>query len=92
MPRPWIWAYYLFFLHYPLESMVTNEMQGLAFEGCPDEMYAKQMCYKGGDDAVASFGYSHGNRYLNLIWLAVFFVAFELIKGLAIQRIVHLKR
>eukprot|EP00741_Cyanophora_paradoxa_P019998 tig00021179_g19301.t1 len=92
MPRPWIWAYYAFFMHYPVESMVTNEMQGMEFTGCTDALYAKGMCYKTGDDAVASFGYSYDNRYLNLIWLAVFFVGFELIKGLAIHRVVHLKR
>eukprot|EP00741_Cyanophora_paradoxa_P000577 tig00000411_g556.t1 len=92
MPRPWIWAYYFFFMHYPVESMVTNEMQGMEFTGCTDALYAKGMCYKTGDDAVASFGFSYDNRYLNLIWLAVFFVGFELIKGFAIHRIVHLKR
>eukprot|EP00741_Cyanophora_paradoxa_P013320 tig00020684_g12863.t1 len=79
-------------LHYLLESLVANEMQGLRFEGCPLEVHARGACFRAGEDAVASFGYSYDNRYLNLLWLAVFLAAFELFKGLAIHRVVHLKR
>lgn len=37
LPVYWLWMYYVSFMHYPLEALVSNELHSLSFHCDSDE-------------------------------------------------------
>jgi ABC-type multidrug transport system permease subunit len=103
IPKYWIWMYYLNLVHYPLEAVVVNEMEGNWF-GCPHgkgavEVYipsantTKEYCpITTGEMMLESVDYKVGNKFPDMAITLAFWFAFVIFSFLALRFIRHIKR
>jgi len=88
----WIWMYYLSFIRYPLQFLISNELlqdtfdcTGLTLDQCP---------YHTGTDILNIFGidYSFSGRALDFAVLWIFLAGFLVMGYLSLRYINHIKR
>jgi len=82
----WIWMYYLSFIRYPLDFMISNEYAGLTFNGAG--------AFPDGYTVLNTFGinYDMENRVIDFISLWLFCLGFFTLGFLALKYINHVKR
>jgi ABC-type multidrug transport system permease subunit len=103
IPNYWIWMYYINFFHYPLEAIVSNEMEGNWF-GCPNGKGAvdvfipsanatKQYCpITTGDQMLKGVAFKENFKFADMgitiaLWAFVVIMCF-----IALKFIRHIKR
>jgi ABC-type multidrug transport system ATPase subunit len=103
IPDYWIWMYYFNLMHYPLEAVVVNEMEGQTF-GCPNNEGAvwvpipsanttKPYCpITSGADILKGLDFKVDNKFPDMGISIGFWFAMVLASFLALRFIRHIKR
>jgi ABC-type multidrug transport system permease subunit len=103
IPDYWIWLYYLDLIHYPLEAVVINEMEGNWF-GCPNGKGAvyvpipsanttKEYCpITSGDDLLHSLDFKTYHKLPDMGITIAFWAATVVACYIVLRYVRHIKR
>mmetsp|Transcript_10461 Transcript_10461/g.26329 ORF Transcript_10461/g.26329 Transcript_10461/m.26329 type:complete len:1533 (+) Transcript_10461:208-4806(+) len=106
MPKPYLGVYYANYVSYSLEAFLSNEFSGLELS-CPDNegavpvpvmdsmgvMQTQYFCpMTSGEIYLDSLGLNADNFWLNVMAVALFAVAFELLSWVGAKFVVAIKR